>query len=215
MTWALIGINSLMFLYSSFLSEQSLYRLFNLFGLVPARYTSSEWAQWAGLAPTDYTPFVTSMFLHGSGMHLIMNMWLLWIFGDNIEDRMGSVRFLSFYLSCGLVAGVLQVYFSRGSIVPTIGASGAIAGIMGAYFFLYPYARIVIWVLFLPLFVAVPAIGFLGFWVIIQLHKATTGLAIGAAYSDVAWWGHLGGFIAGMLTYRVFLWRERDPEGAA
>ena len=212
MTWTLIGVNSLIFVYTSFLPEQSLYRLFNVFGLVPARYTSSEWAEWAGLSPTDYTPYVSSMFFHGSAIHLIMNMWLLWIFGDNIEDRMGSVRFLAFYVFCGLVAGALQVYFSPASIIPTIGASGAIAGVMGAFFFLYPYAQIIIWVFFLPLFVPVPAIGFVGVWVIIQLYKATTGFSIGQTYTDVAWWGHLGGFIAGLLTYRLFLLRARDPK---
>jgi membrane associated rhomboid family serine protease len=211
LTWTLIAVNTLIFLYSLLLPEQSLYRLFNVFGLVPARYTSAIWANWAGLSPTDYTPFVTSMFLHGSWVHLIMNMWLLWIFGDNIEDRMGPLRFLAFYLLCGLVAGGLQLSFSPGAVVPTVGASGAIAGVMGAFFFLFPYARIIIWVLFLPLFVPVPAIGFIGVWVIIQLYKATTGLAMGGSYADVAWWGHLGGFISGMLSYRLFLLRARDP----
>ncbi|RYU57784.1 rhomboid family intramembrane serine protease [Methylolobus aquaticus] len=213
-TWTLIAVNGLIFLYSSLLSERVRGELFYRYGLVPARYTWSGWEQWAHLTAPDYASFITSMFLHGSWMHLIMNMWLLWIFGDNVEDRMGGVRFISFYLLCGLFAGILQIYFSPSSLVPTVGASGAIAGVMGAFFFLYPYARIVIWVFFLPLFVPVPAIGFVGVWVILQLYKATTGFVNAAGYADVAWWGHVGGFIAGTLSYRLFLLWERRPGNA-
>lgn len=142
-----------------------------------------------------------------------MNLWLLWIFGDNVEDRMGSLRFLAFYLVCGLASGLLHVAANPQSNIPTIGASGAIAGVMGAYFFLFPYARIIIWVFFLPLFVKVPAIAFLGIWVMIQLYQATTGASSGDPYAAVAWWGHLGGFIAGMLLHPLFLLNSRkgDP----
>lgn len=211
-TWTLIGVNLLVFVYSALLSEESL-RYFNyLHGLVPARYAYPDWASKAGFPVGDYTPFVTSMFMHGSGLHLVLNMWMLWIFGDNVEDRMGGVRYLAFYLLCGLVAGAMHIYANSQSIIPTIGASGALAGIMGAYFFLFPYARIVIWMFFLPVFVQVPAIAFLGLWVIIQLYKATTGLPAGETFADVAWWGHLGGFIAGMLLYRLFLLHDRISE---
>ncbi len=210
-TWSLIAFNAALYAYTALLSEKARQTLFHVYGLIPARYTFADPYATGGLPLEAYVPFVTSMFLHGGWIHLLMNMWLLWIFGDNIEDRMGSVRFLAFYLFCGLVAGALQTYFSPFSLVPTIGASGAIAGVMGAYFFLFPYAQIVIWVLFLPLFVPVPAIGFLGIWVIIQMYKATTGLALGVAYADVAWWGHLGGFIAGILVFRLFLLPERQP----
>lgn len=213
-TWSLIAANTLAFLYSQWLPPRALQALLHLYGLVPARFTYPEWAEAVGFPSGDYTPFLTSMFLHGSGLHLVGNMWLLWIFGDNIEDRMGGVRFLFFYLLCGVVAGLLQVYFSPQSTVPAVGASGAIAGIMGAYFFLYPYARIVIWVFFLPLFVQVPAIAFLGIWVIIQLYKATSGLGNNVPYSDVAWWGHLGGFVTGMLSHRLFLLADRESGGA-
>jgi membrane associated rhomboid family serine protease len=212
-TWALIATNTLAFLYSQWLSPRALQVLLHFYGLVPARFTYPEWAEAVGFPSGDYTPFLTSMFLHGSGFHLVGNMWLLWIFGDNIEDRMGRIRFLFFYLLCGVVAGLLHVYFSPQSTVPTVGASGAIAGIMGAYFFLYPYARVVIWVFFLPLFVQVPAVAFLGIWVIIQLYKATSGLGGGAPYSDVAWWGHLGGFITGMFSHRLFLLADRESDG--
>lgn len=208
-TWALIVVNLVVFVYSQCLPDEAR-NYFNLMhGLVPARYAYPEWGAKAGFPAGDYTPFITNMFMHGSWLHLVMNMWMLWIFGDNIEDRMGGVRFLSFYLLCGLVADGLHVYANAQSMVPAIGASGALAGVMGAYFFLFPYARVVIWVLFLPIFIQVPAISFLGIWVIIQLYKATSALAPGEA-GDVAWWGHLGGFIAGMLFYRLFLFHERN-----
>jgi membrane associated rhomboid family serine protease len=211
-TWTLILVNILIFLAGQVLDPDDLRSFQYLHGLVSARYTYPEWAAMSGF-PLDYTPFVTSMFLHGGWLHLIFNMWLLWIFGDNIEDRMGGVRFLAFYLFCGLIAGLTHLYANPLSTIPTIGASGGIAGIMGAYFFLFPYARIVIWVLFLPIFVEVPAIAFLGIWVIIQLYKVTTGMGTVSDGNDVAWFGHLGGFLAGMFLYRPFLLEDRARGG--
>jgi membrane associated rhomboid family serine protease len=209
-TWSLIALNFGIFLFTWMLPEKSLLHLFYLYGLVPARYASEEWAVWAGLPPDDYAPFITHMFLHGGWLHVVLNMWMLWIFGDNVEDRMGPLRFTAFYLLCGLLAGGLQIYANGQATTPLVGASGALAGIMGAYFFMYPYAKVVIWVFFMPLFVEIPAIAFLGVWVIIQLYKATGGETV----ADVAWWGHLGGFIAGMLLYRLFLLPERgSPPG--
>jgi membrane associated rhomboid family serine protease len=210
-TWGLILINVAVFAYSELLSADSLRYFQYLHGLVPARFAFPEWAAKAGFPAGDYTPFVSHLFMHGSWLHMVLNMWLLWIFGDNVEDRMGGVRFLAFYILCGLAASAVHVYANPQSIIPAIGASGAIAGILGAFFFLFPYARIVIWVFFLPLFVEVPAIAFVGLWVIIQLYKATTGLVSADPYADVAWFGHLGGFIAGMLLHRLFLLRDRNP----
>lgn len=207
-TWSIIGLNLLLFLKGEFLDPDDLRSFQYLHGLIAARYMYPEWAMIAGL-PVDYTPFLTSMFLHGGFFHLIFNMWLLWIFGDNVEDRMGKVRFLAFYLICGFFAGATHVYANRFSITPAVGASGAIAGVMGAYFFLYPYARVVISVFFLPIFVELPAIAFLGLWVIVQLYKVTSGLQGVGGSQDVAWFGHLGGFVAGMLLFRPFLLRER------
>lgn len=212
-TWGLILANILVFAYTEFLPGESLRYFQYLHGLVPARYAFPDWAVRSGFPAGDYTPFVSSLFMHGSWLHIVLNLWLLWIFGDNVEDRMGAVRFLAFYLICGLLAGLMHIYANPQSIVPAIGASGAIAGIMGAFFFLFPYARIVIWVFFLPLFVEVPAIAFLGAWVMVQLYKATTGLVSAEGYTDVAWFGHLGGFIAGMFLHRLFLLEERHaPE---
>jgi membrane associated rhomboid family serine protease len=135
-----------------------------------------------------------------------MNMWFLYIFGDNIEDLMGRPRFLVFYLLCGLLATVLQWYFDPTLTVPVVGASGAIAGVLGAYFFLYPMERVVLWVpiLIIPVIVQVPAIAFLGLWIMLQLHDATQSMIFGGA-AGVAWWAHLGGFIAGAALYRFFI----------
>jgi membrane associated rhomboid family serine protease len=143
-----------------------------------------------------------------------MNMWFLWIFGDNVEDRMGRLPFLMFYLICGLLATFLQWIFDPNLAIPVVGASGAIAGILAAYFFLYPLERVVVWIpiLFLPIVIHVPAIAFLGLWVMVQLHSATTSVLFDdVAAADVAWWAHLGGFIAGSILYRLFL-REQPTE---
>ncbi len=131
-----------MFLLEISLPEQGLERLFYLFGIVPARYTHPEWAAYVGFPVDDYWPFLTSMFLHGGWLHILANMWTLWIFGNNVEDRMGPGRFLLFYLTCGIAAGVVHLMTNPTSTVPTVGASGAIAGVMGAYFVLFPHAQV-------------------------------------------------------------------------
>jgi membrane associated rhomboid family serine protease len=152
--YALIAVNVVVFAFELSLPDEELDRLFYLLGIVPARYTHPDWAQQVGFPADDYWPLLTSMFLHGGWAHILGNMWTLWIFGDNVEDRMGPARFTIFYLACGLVAGVVQWYTNPHSTVPTVGASGAIAGVMGAYFVLFPHARIVVMVpiLFYPLF---------------------------------------------------------------
>lgn len=210
-TWSLIGVNIFFFIYSQILPEEQRQNLFYLLGTVPARYTHPEWAQQAGYPVGNYLSFIASMFLHGGWLHIIMNMWLLWIFGDNIEDRMGPTRFILFYVLCGLVAQLIYIVTNVNSPVPIIGASGAIAGILGAYFFLYPYARIVLWIpiLFLPIFVKVPAIAFLGLWLGIQFYNVTKTAIENPMFTDVAWWGHIGGFFAGVILYRFFLLPDR------
>lgn len=207
LTWTLMFVNTSIFLASLAVPHQVIQNIFYLYGLIPARFTDPDWALQVGLPVNDYWPFVTHMFLHAGWLHIILNMWMLWIFGDNIEDRMGTGRFIVFYLLCGVVAGIVHIVFNPDSPIPVVGASGAIAGILGAYFFLFPYARLVIWIpiLFLPIFVEVPAIAFLGLWVVFQLYSATTATDMSQGYVDVAWWGHLGGFIAGVALYRLFL----------
>src|SRR5262249_10212506 len=152
------------------LSKESLENFFYLFGLVPMRYTHPDWAQSVGLSTYNYWPFLTHMFLHGGWLHILGNMWVLWIFGDNVEDRMGSARFLIFYLLCGFIAGATQTAVTSESTVPSVGASGAIAGVMGAYLFMFPTSRVVVLVpiLFFPLFFELPAVLFLGLWFFLQ-----------------------------------------------
>jgi membrane associated rhomboid family serine protease len=141
------------------------------------------------------------MFLHGGWMHIIGNMWSLWIFGDNVEDRMGRTGFLCFYLLSGLTAGVLHIAFNPSSRIPTVGASGAIAGVMGAYLLLFPHARVLTLV---PIFIFIqtielPAVFFLGFWFLTNLLSGIGSLAAHTGAGGVAWWAHIGGFLVGLL----------------
>ncbi len=209
-TWILIAVNTVLFLLLKTLEDPAAVQFLHLYGLVPARYTDPQWAMNFGYPSENYLPFLSCMFLHAGWVHLLMNMWLLWIFADNIEDVMGKWRFIIFYLICGLIATLTHVLYNPDSQAPTVGASGAIAGVLGAYFFLFPYARVIIWIpiLFLPIFIQVPAIAFLGVWVIYQLYEVTTAIVIGREYLEVGWWGHLGGFIVGAVLHRFFLSRD-------
>jgi len=166
-----------------------------------------------GVVPGDFHPvtLVTSMILHGSWSHVIGNMWYLWIFGDNVEDRCGHGRFAVFYLLCGFAAAGGQILMSADSLVPTIGASGAIAGMMGAYFVLYPQSRVLTFVPF-PLFdvIEVPATFLLGFWFLMQLFSAgAVATAAHAGGGGVAFAAHVVGFITGMGG--IFVFRKREP----
>ena len=187
MTWAIMMVCIIIFVTMKLMPSQESFRLLNLYGMVPIRYSNPQWALSYGLPFDAYLSFITCLFLHGNWLHLIMNMWFMWIFGDNIEDRMGRVRFLIFYLVCGLISTILQWFFDPALPVPVVGASGAIAGILGAYFVLYPFERVVLWlpIFFLPVIVHIPAIAFLGLWVIIQLQNATTSILEGST-TDVA-----------------------------
>ncbi|MFH1259565.1 MAG: rhomboid family intramembrane serine protease [Elusimicrobiota bacterium] len=145
-----------------------------------------------------------SMFLHGGWLHLLGNMLYLYIFGNNVEDKLGHLRYLIFYLTCGLLAGITQIYMFPQSAVPLIGASGAIAGIMGAYFFLHPFSRIrtLIPIWFFWKIVEIPAFFYLAFWFVLQLY--TSHLSPAAAQGGVAWWAHIGGFLSGGLLLFFF-----------
>lgn len=206
-TWVLMFVCSLIFIVMQLLPQQLQFQLVNLYGLVPLRYSDPDWALAYGLPNDHGLSFFSCLFLHGGWLHLAVNMWFMWIFADNVEDRMGHWRFLMFFILSGLFAAALQWYFSPDLAIPVVGASGAIAGVLAAYFFLYPMARVILWIplLFYPLIVHVPAIAFLGVWVILQLHNAITALLFKDVTVDVAWWEHLGGFIIGGLTYHFFL----------
>lgn len=195
--WLLIILNGFVFYHELKLDDEGLFRFIHTWGLVPFQLASSPAQAW----PTIFT----SMFLHGGWFHILSNMWVLFIFGDNVENRMGSGAYLLFYLLSGAAAALAQTYLSLGSATPLIGASGAIAGVLGAYLILYPRSRIasLVPIFFIFTIVEVPAIIFLGFWFVSQLFSGWLALQ-GADVSAVAWWAHIGGFIFGMLTVRLF-----------
>ena len=209
MTWILILINAGVFIFQLQLlnSDPVAYRaLLTRFGLVPTEIVRIEPVEFL-----DYYPFLTYLFLHGGWMHLISNMWALWLFGDNIEDKMGPFRFCLFYLLGGIVAGIVHLATNLGSDVPTIGASGAIAAVMGAYFLQYPSSRIITMVpiFIIPLFIEIPAMIYLAFWLVLQVYSVFLSQT-GALVANVAWWAHIGGFIAGLSLHRFFFYTRRS-----
>lgn len=212
-TISLIVVNSLLFLYEVSLGP-SLERFLLRYGLVPFLVTHVD--QIPGLSLLDVAPtFLTSMFLHGGWLHVIGNMWYLWIFGDNVEDRMGHGRFLVFYVACGLIAALVHYSFNPQSKLPTVGASGAIAGVLGAYLLCFPRARVdllVVFFLFIDV-VSVPAAFVLFFWFIIQFFNGMLSLGAATAQTGgVAWWAHIGGFVAGFLFARTFPRAKRSRQ---
>jgi membrane associated rhomboid family serine protease len=199
-TWALIAINCAVFLIQVSSSPAELAEILYRYALIPARYADP--LPYGGpLGADDFVPFVTMMFLHGGWLHLILNMWTLWLFAPTIEDRFGHGRFLAFYLSCGIAAAVAHTVFNPTSTVPALGASGAIAGVLGAYFRLFPSSRVIVVVpiVFIPLFFEVPAFVFIGFWFLVQLLQGTVELLAPATAGGVAWWAHVGGFVVGLV----------------
>lgn len=199
--WMLILLNGLVFYYEITLGEAGLNRFILDWGLIPAQLTSNYTESWL-------TVF-TSMFLHGGWLHILGNMWTLFIFGDNIEDRMGHGNYLVFYLLSGAAAAVLQSVLLATSQTPMIGASGAIAGVLGAYLILYPRARIasIVPIFFIFTLVEIPALIYLGIWFVLQLFSGWAALQ-GAATSGIAWWAHIGGFVFGVFAVHLFAKRR-------
>jgi membrane associated rhomboid family serine protease len=204
--WILIALNVLAFMgeLSADARGQAQELIYN-FGVIPARFLEFH-------DPREFATLFTSMFLHGGWFHLFSNMWALYIFGDNVEDRMGPVPYLIFYLLCGLAAGMTHIYFNRNSTMPSLGASGAIAGVLGAYLLLFPHARVIalIPIFIFPFFFEVPALVYLGFWFLSQLLNGTLEI-VHTVYSPdvrqaggIAWWAHAGGFVAGLLLVWPF-----------
>ena len=191
-TYTIIGINSLVFIYQYLiLPPESLGHIISTYALTPA-------------APSVITVF-TSMFMHGGLMHIIFNMWFLWIFGDNIESVLGHKRFALFYLLCGVGAALLQIQINTGSQIPMVGASGAIAGVLGAYLFRFPRATVhvlVILIIFIT-FIRVPAMVVIGIWFLSNLTAGLGTLGIEET-GGTAWFAHLGGFVSGVVLNQVF-----------
>lgn len=203
-TVGLIVLNIAVFFYQLTLSETGLHELFLHYGIVPARWTDATWAASHGLG-FSLMPFLTTQFLHGGWFHLLGNMWMLWVFGDNVEDRFGRLRFLAFYLLAGGLAGLAHFLSGPQSEIPAVGASGAIAGVLGAYFLLFPTSRVLtlIPIFFYPLLIEIRAFVFLGIWFLMQLFSGTVSLLgslAGSSTTGIAWWAHIGGFIAGMAS---------------
>lgn len=201
--WTLAAINVAAFLFEMSLPEEELHALLYRWGVVPARDGAILERPGLGLA----LPFFSSMFLHGGWMHLLGNMWMLWIFGDNVEDRMGAWRFTAFYLLTGLAAGAAHVVSDPGSEVPTIGASGAVAGVLGAYALLYPKGRVLVLlpIVFYPLLFRVPALLFAGIWFGTQVFSGAMNSGLSEEGGGVAWWAHIGGVVAGAALCMLFL----------
>jgi membrane associated rhomboid family serine protease len=208
-TRALILINVVVFFFELSLSRESIIQLFYLFGVVPARFTDPEWAASIGFPIGSYWSLLTHQFLHGGWLHIVANIWTLWIFGDNVEDRMGPLRFIIFYLVCGVLAALTQVLVTPDATIPSVGASGAIAGVLGAYLLFFPTARLIVLIpiLFFPFFFELPAVIFLVLWFFIQLFGGTAMLASPQQVGGIAFWAHIGGFIAGILLCRFFVRR--------
>ena len=212
-TWMLVAINAAVFLYEVVLGPDLRGFIFD-WGLVPARVSTSLSSGGESIFAAGL-PLLTSMFLHGGWMHLIGNLWYLWIFGDNVEDRLGHLGYLFFYLLAGLAGGLLHFFFNASSRVPTIGASGAIAGVLGAYLVAYPRARVL--TLVPPFFqlMALPAVIVLGLWFVFQFFSGALSLAwAGSTGGGTAWWGHVGGFTFGLLVMMIF-GRRQPPRGWA
>ena len=206
----LIALNILIFLFQVTLDPRSSELLARQFGEVPAHLAAFLAGSHRYSAPQVVLPFFTSMFLHGSWMHVLGNMWFLFIFGDNVEDYLGHFKYLVFYVVSGLIAMATQVAIHPHSTVPTIGASGAIAGVLGAYFILYPRARVLTW--FFVFIVYIPAWFVLGEWFVMQFLYGTASLSAvqtGRDLGGVAFWAHVGGFVAGMVMIKLFPERSR------
>jgi membrane associated rhomboid family serine protease len=203
----IIIITNVLFYLAEMAQGEGLGLFIFTYGLVPARYSSPEVALHFSLGQ-QILSFFSFMFIHGGFWHLLGNMWSLYIFGDNVEDRLGSVRYFIFYLLSGCASGLSHLFINWHSPIPTVGASGAIAGVMGAYFLLYPGAKILtlIPIFFLPYFLELPAFLFLGIWFLFQFISAAGSSAHGGG---IAWWAHIGGFVFGMIFLKLFL---RIPE---
>lgn len=197
-TIGLIAINILIFLYEFSLDSYSLNHFIAHYGLIPARY--------------HFYDIITSMFIHGGWLHVLGNMWFLWIFGDNVEDILGHWKYLAFYILCGIAAAFVQIASNLGSPIPTIGASGAIAGVMGGYIVKFPHSRILtlVFIFFFITTFEVPAVIMLAYWFFLQVFSGVGTIGYSnLSQGGVAWFAHVGGFLAGMGLIKAMGTRRR------
>jgi membrane associated rhomboid family serine protease len=205
--WLIIIANLAVFMFELRMPESRLEAFFYQYGLVPSRIMPA-FADPGNLRLGVLTTFVSNIFIHGNFMHFIGNMWFLFIFGDNVEDKMGKVNYLLFYFFVGLLAGMTHFVLYIHSDIPAIGASGAISGVMAAYMFLFPRSRIITLIpifVILPLLISIRAFVFIGIWFVIQLFNGTRHLLFHGAATGIAFWAHIGGFVSGMLLFKLFI----------
>jgi len=205
--WFLIIVNLGIFLFEVFfLNQQQAEAMIYQYGLVPDQVRLGGLTSLDEIRITVLRPFFTNMFLHGGWGHIISNMWILFIFGDNVEDRMGKIKYFMFYILCGLIASFTHFILHRHSGVPAIGASGAISGVMAAYMFMFPKSNILsfIPIIIIPFFLPIPAIIYIGLWFAGQLVSGASSLMLSSSATGIAFWAHIGGFLGGILTYKLF-----------
>ncbi len=203
-TTILIALNCLVWLYEVSLGQHA-QRFVAEYGLTPLHFVKFYGLP-GGFTDNALIPLFASIFMHGGWLHVIGNMWFFWIFGDNVEDRLGHFKYLVFYLLCGIGASLIHVMFNAGSSVPTIGASGAISGVLGAYLISYPNARVttlLIIIVFIRI-VEIPAFLFLIIWFVFQYVSGTSELAAHHDTGGVAYWAHMGGFVVGIVLLWLF-----------
>jgi membrane associated rhomboid family serine protease len=205
--YSIIAINALVFLYQNSLTSNAAVDFSYTYGMVPYYYFDEASRLRPGLVPIDFLPFLTATFMHGGWLHIIFNMWTLLIFGSTLEGRMGTPQFLVFYLCCAVISTFVHGYFNADSQVPVIGASGAIAGVIGAYAVRFPTARITLLVpiIIIPLIFTVPAVVFAAVWFGIQVLQGAWEALRPSMGGGIAWWAHIGGFVAGLVLLPVFL----------
>jgi len=210
MTMSLIVVNIAVFFIHRGLSPREAMGFLYTYALVPAIYTHPGVARDLGLEPTNLLPLLSNTFLHGGYLHLIVNLWTLWLLGLPVEDRLGPWRFLLLYLASGLAGSVLHLAFNLNSVVPTLGASGAVAGILGAFTAFFPRAKVALVqpIFFLPLVFHLPAVIFTALWFALQLAQGVLATNAAPTAAGIAWWAHIGGFAAGL----AIVWKKRRPE---
>ena len=211
---SLILVNALVFFWTLGLPSRELNAVLVQYALIPARYTHPALARSVGLNPNDYWPLITYAFLHGGWLHIIFNMWFLWIFGPAMEARFGRLGFLLLYLGGAIAASAVFIITDPNGAEPVLGASGAIAAVIAAYAVIYPAERVItiVPILFIPLFIPVPAILFALIWFLLQVWQGTTEIGHPAMAAGIAWWAHIGGFIFGAVFALIVRLMLRGPQ---